>query len=53
MSGTDNFKTVQEYFESQPIKTKQALLELKQCILKVAPEATELFNYNIPAYALI
>ncbi len=53
MSRTEKFKTVQDYFESQPTITKQALLELKQCILKVAPQATELFNYNIPAYALI
>lgn len=33
-------------------KTKNALFELKECILKVEPNATELFNYNIPAYAL-
>jgi len=29
------------------------LLELKECILKVAPNATELINYNILAYSLI
>ena len=32
---------------------KKALLELKKCILKVEPNATELLNYNIPAYALV
>ncbi len=53
MSGTNNYKSVEEYFNSQPEKTKNALLELKKCILKVAPNATELFNYNIPAYTLI
>lgn len=47
------FKTVEEYFDSQPEKTKNALLELKECILKVKPNATELLNYNIPAYTLI
>ena len=26
---------------------------MKKCILEVAPNATELFNYNIPAYTLI
>lgn len=29
------------------------LLELKECILKAEPNATELLNYNIPAYALV
>ena len=53
MSGTNNYKSVEEYFNSQPEKTKNALLELKKCIFKVAPNATELFNYNIPAYTLI
>ena len=48
----DKPKTVDDYFNAQPEKTKKALLELKDCILKVAPNATELLNYNIPAYAL-
>lgn len=52
MSETDHFKSVAEYFEAQPKETRQALLELKECIMNVAPNATELFNYNIPAYAL-
>lgn len=45
--------SVEEYFNSQPEKVKNALLSIKQCILTVVPEAKELFNYNIPAYALI
>jgi uncharacterized protein YdhG (YjbR/CyaY superfamily) len=45
--------TVEEYFNSQPENVKNALLSIRQCILKVVPEAKELFNYNIPAYALI
>jgi len=53
MSETNTNKSVEEYFNSQPEKTKSTLLELKNCILKVVPNATELFNYNIPAYALI
>ncbi len=53
MSDKKEFQSVQEYFDAQTEKTKAALLELKQCILKVAPDSTELFNYNIPAYALI
>ncbi len=53
MSEKVEFKNVQEYFEAQPENAKKALLELKKCILKVVPNATELLNYNIPAYALI
>lgn len=53
MSSTNPFKLVSEYFEAQPEETRKALLELKKCILKVAPNAIEKFNYNIPAYALI
>ena len=53
MSDTNNFKSVEAYFNAQPEKTKQALIELKECILKVVPNATELFNYNIPGYALV
>ncbi|MBX3042114.1 MAG: DUF1801 domain-containing protein [Candidatus Kapabacteria bacterium] len=47
------FSTVQEYFDSQPDKTRVALAILKDCILRIVPTATELINYNIPAYALI
>lgn len=53
MSDTNQFESVDEYFNAQPEKTKQALLELKECILRAEPKAAELFNYNIPAYALI
>lgn len=53
MSDTYNFKSVEAYFNAQPEKTKKALIELKKCILKVVPNATELFNYNIPGYALV
>ena len=53
MSGTNQVNSVCEYFDAQPEITKNALLELKECILKVEPAATELFNYNIPAYALV
>ncbi|MCB0375072.1 MAG: DUF1801 domain-containing protein [Sinomicrobium sp.] len=53
MSGTNQFRSVEEYLNAQPEKTKEILLQLRECILKAAPNATELFNYNIPAYALI
>ena len=53
MSGMNKFTSVQEYFDAQAEQTRKRLLELKECILKAAPHATELFNYNIPAYALV
>lgn len=53
MKSTDQFQSVNEYFDNQPEQTKKALLELKECILQAVPNATELLNYNIPAYALI
>jgi len=49
----DKPKTIDDYFNVQPEKTKKALKELKKCIFKVKPNATELFNYNIPAYSLV
>ena len=47
------FKTVQEYINAQPEGTKAALEELRECILTAATDAIEMFNYNIPAYALV
>lgn len=53
MSDTIQFKSVEEYIDAQPESTKKALLELQSIILEVAPDATALLNYNIPAFALI
>lgn len=53
MSDKIEFKKVQEYFNAQPEKTKQALIQLRECILEAVPTATELLNYNILAYALL
>ncbi len=53
MSVSKKYKTVNEYFEAQPERTKIALLVLKEYILLAAPNATELINYNIPAYTLV
>jgi uncharacterized protein YdhG (YjbR/CyaY superfamily) len=53
MSAKKKFKTVDEYIESQPENTKTTLLALRAIIKKAVPDATELFNYDIPAYALV
>lgn len=48
-----NYKSATEYFDALDETSRQKLLDLKECILKAAPNAIELLNYNIPAYALI
>jgi uncharacterized protein YdhG (YjbR/CyaY superfamily) len=53
MSKNAEYKTVEEYFESQPELTKEALEGLRTCILKASPTAKETLNYNIPAYQLV
>jgi uncharacterized protein YdhG (YjbR/CyaY superfamily) len=53
MSTQKRFKTVVEYIESQPEDTQKTLLALRAIILKAVPDATELFNYDMPAYALV
>jgi uncharacterized protein YdhG (YjbR/CyaY superfamily) len=50
---TSKFKTVHEYFESQPEETKKNLLALRAIIKKAVPSSEELINYDIPAYALV
>jgi|GEM_PF-2084462 len=44
---------VDAYIASQPPETRRALEELRSCIWEAAPEAAELMNYNIPAFALV
>jgi len=53
MSDQFHNKSVKAYFDSQPESTKKALGELRNCILEAAPDAIEMFNYQIPAYALV
>lgn len=53
MSAKKRFKTVDEYIDSQPTDTKKTLLALRAIIKIAVPGATELFNYDIPAYALV
>jgi uncharacterized protein YdhG (YjbR/CyaY superfamily) len=44
---------VNDYFKRQPKETQTALQSLKVIIMKAAPDAVELINYEIPAYALV
>jgi len=47
------FKSVDDYFESQPEDTKRALYEVRDCIREAVPDVIEMFNYGIPAFALV
>lgn len=47
------YTSVDDYISDQPEGTRDSLITLKSCILTAAPDAAELFNYNIPAFSLI
>lgn len=53
MKSLAEYTTVDDYINDQPEGTKEALAALKKCILAAVPDAVELFNYNIPAFALV
>ncbi len=46
-------KDVDAYISSQSPETRRALEELRSYIWLAAPKASELLNYNIPAFALV
>lgn len=47
------YKTIDDYINDQSQGIQIALITLRKCIITAAPDATELFNYGIPAFALI
>jgi uncharacterized protein YdhG (YjbR/CyaY superfamily) len=53
MSDQKTYQTIDEYIEDQPKAVQNALNVLRECILKAAPDASETFNYNIPAFTLV
>ena len=53
MSDKPGYRSIDEYIQSQPEKTQAALFLLKEYILEAAPGSEELFNYDIPAFALV
>jgi len=46
-------REVDTYIAAQPPETQRALEELRSCIWQAAPGASELMNYDIPAFALV
>lgn len=53
MPTSNNFPSITAYINSQPDATQVALQELRKIILEAAPDAIEMFNYGIPAFALV
>jgi uncharacterized protein YdhG (YjbR/CyaY superfamily) len=52
-SETKRSKEVDGYIADQPPATQRSLEELRSYVRQAAPEAAELMNYNIPAFALV
>lgn len=48
-----SFQSVDDYINHQPGNTTRALQDIRSFIYEAVPDATEMFNYDIPAYALI
>ncbi|QRN85741.1 DUF1801 domain-containing protein [Clostridia bacterium] len=53
MSDNSQFQSVDDYMKEQPEKCRKALQDIRSYILEVVPDAQELINYNIPAFALV
>jgi len=50
MKNDIKFKTTDEYFASLPDDIKSILAAVRETISAAAPGATELINYNMPAF---
>ncbi len=48
-----NFKTIDDYINSQPNEAQSVLQELRRIIKEAAPEATEVLNYKVPSFTLV
>lgn len=53
MSNNHIDQSVKDYIDRQSDKGQEQLLIIRNLIYKAVPEAKELINYEIPAYALI
>jgi uncharacterized protein YdhG (YjbR/CyaY superfamily) len=47
-----NYKSVDDYIDSQPQSARGVLVRLRSIIQKVLPGAEEVISYQIPAYKL-
>ncbi len=46
------FQSIEDYINNQPDETRRALEYIRSFILEAVPDAIEIFNYDIPAFAL-
>lgn len=53
MRNKKEYQTISDYIDNQPEGAREALNQLRAFILEATPGATELFNYGIPAFALV
>ena len=49
---SEKFRTVNEYLATITPEKRSMLEELRQVIIKAAPKAEEVINYNMPAYKM-
>ena len=47
------YKTIDQYIESQPAPQARLLRAIRSAIMEAVPDATELFNYGVPAFSLV
>jgi len=52
MQSENQFQSVDAYIAAQPVVNQVLLQSLRNTIRKVAPDATELISYQMPAYKL-
>ena len=48
-----NFKTVDDYIDSQTVEAQLILRELRSLIKEAVPETVEIQNYKVPSFTLI
>jgi uncharacterized protein YdhG (YjbR/CyaY superfamily) len=53
VSSMSKFGTIDEYISSQPEERATLLKDLRDAILEAVPDAVEIFNYGVPAFALV
>ena len=50
ISTSTRFNSVDQYIKTLPPASKEKIIELRNLIKKIAPEAEELISYNMPSF---
>ncbi len=48
-----NYKTIDDYINSQSPEAQTLLLELRSLIMQAAPDVIEVLNYKVPTFTLV